>query len=84
MTEKPGESLTTVTVANGVVYDIAENGKLMMFDAKHGLFLGSLADPNKKPFSVDIGAQPVVANGTVYVSTGDLFSPNRVDTFRLP
>jgi outer membrane protein assembly factor BamB len=84
MTIKPGESLATVTVANGVVYDVAESGELMMFNSEHGTFLGKLADPDGTPFSANIGAQPVVANATVYVSTGDLFGPNRVDAFRLP
>jgi len=84
MRERPGESLATVTVANGVIYDIAETGELMMFDTKHGLFLGAVADPDGKPFRADIGSQPIVSNGTVYVSTGDLYSPNRVDAFRLP
>jgi outer membrane protein assembly factor BamB len=84
ITIMPGESLATVTVANGVVYDIAESGELMMFNSEHGSFLGKLVDPDGAPFSADIGAQAVVANGTVYVSTGDLFAPNRVDAFRLP
>jgi outer membrane protein assembly factor BamB len=84
MTNKPGESLATVTVANGVVYDIAETGELMMFNSERGSFLGSVVDPEGAPFSADFDAQPVVANGTVYVSTGDLSSPNRVDAFRLP
>jgi outer membrane protein assembly factor BamB len=81
--EKPGESLATVTVANGVVYDIAETGELMMFDEKHGTFLSSVKDPDGKPFNADFGSQPIVADGVVYVSTGDFSSPNRVDAFRL-
>jgi outer membrane protein assembly factor BamB len=81
--ELPGESLATVTVANGVVYDIAETGELMMFDAVHGTFLSSIKDPDGKPFNADFGSQPIVADGVVYVSTGDFSSPNRVDAFRL-
>src|SRR5256886_17605404 len=48
--EMPGESEATVTVANGVIYDIADSGELMMFEAALGAFLGSLADPAGKPF----------------------------------
>jgi outer membrane protein assembly factor BamB len=84
MTIMPGESLATVTVANGVVYDVAESGELMMFNSEHGGLLGKLVDPDGAPFLADIGAQAVVANGTVYISTGDQFSSNRVDAFRLP
>lgn len=82
-TEMPGESEATVTVANGVVYDIAETGELMMFDTVHGTFLSSIHDPDGKPFNDVFGSQPIVANGYVYVSTGDFQSPNRVDAFRL-
>jgi eukaryotic-like serine/threonine-protein kinase len=82
--EMPGESEATVAVANGVVYDIADDGELMMFEAALGTFLGSLADPDGKPFSSVFGSQPIVANGTVYVATGDFQSPNRVDAFHLP
>src|SRR5438045_1459439 len=82
--EMLGESEATVTVANGVVYDIADDGELMMFEAALGTFLGSLADPDGKPFSSVFGSQPIVANGTVYVATGDFQSPNRVDAFHLP
>jgi outer membrane protein assembly factor BamB len=82
--EMPGESEATVTVANGVVYDIADDGELMMFEAALGTFLGSLADPDGKPFRSVFGSQPIVANGTVYVATGDFQSRNRVDAFHLP
>src|SRR5438045_497634 len=82
--EMLGESEATVTVANGIVYDIADDGELMMFEAALGTFLGSLADPDGKPFSSVFGSQPIVANGTVYVATGDFQSPNRVDAFHLP
>jgi outer membrane protein assembly factor BamB len=76
--QRPGEPLTTVTVANGVVYDIVESGTLQMFDAAHGTFLGSIRDPDGKPFVNAFGSQPIVANGTIYVSAGD-----RVDAFHL-
>ncbi len=82
--EKPDEPEATVTVANGVVYDIADDGELMMFEAALGTFLGSLVDPDGKPFRSVFGSQPIVANGTVYVATGDFQSPNRVDAFHLP
>ena len=82
--EKPDEPEATVTVANGVVYDIADDGELMMFEAALGTFLGSLADPDGKPFRSVFGSQPIVANGTVYVATGDFQSRNRVDAFHLP
>ena len=55
-----------------------------MFEAALGTFLGSLADPDGKPFRSVFGSQPIVANGTVYVATGDFQSPNRVDAFHLP
>ena len=82
----PGESLSTVTVANGVVFDVAErDGTLMMFEANTGAFLGAKADPAGHPFSAYFGSQAAVADGVVYVSTGDFFSaPNRVVAFRLP
>jgi len=74
---RPQESLATVTVANDVVYDISEFGPLMMFNAVDGTDLGSpIKDPQGKPFS---GAQPIVANGKVYVSAYD-----HVDAFGLP
>ena len=82
--QMPGELQATVSVANGVVYDIADDGELMMFEAALGTFLGSLADPDGKPFRSAFGSQPIVANGTVYVATGDFQSPNRVDAFHLP
>jgi outer membrane protein assembly factor BamB len=82
--QRPGGSESTLTVANDVVYDIADNGELMMFEAAQGTFLGSLADPDGKPFRSVFGSQPIVANGTVYVATGDFQSRNRVDAFRLP
>jgi eukaryotic-like serine/threonine-protein kinase len=82
--QRPGEAESTVTVANDVVYDIADNGELMMFEAAQGTFLGSLADPGGKSFRSVFGSQPVVANGTVYVATGDFQSRNRVDAFHLP
>lgn len=79
MNQMPNESSSTVTVANGVVYDVSdETGELLMFDAVQGTFLASVRDPDGKFFDDGFGAQPVVANGTVYVSTGD-----RVDAFRL-
>ena len=48
--QRPGEPESTVTVANDVVYDIADSGELMMFEAAQGTFLGFLADPSGKPF----------------------------------
>ncbi|HYY12855.1 MAG TPA: PQQ-binding-like beta-propeller repeat protein [Chthoniobacterales bacterium] len=81
--QMPGEPETTPTVANGMVYDIADTGELMMFDAETGAFLASVKDPDGKPFRSDFGSQPAVADGVVYVATGDCCSPNRVDAFRL-
>jgi outer membrane protein assembly factor BamB len=82
--EMPDEPEATVSVANGVVYDIADTGEVMMFDAESGTFLASLKDPDGKPFRSQFGSQPTVADGVVYVATGDFYSPNRVDAFRLP
>jgi outer membrane protein assembly factor BamB len=80
----PGEPEATVTVANGVVFDIAEFGALMMFNSDTGVFLGSIADPDGHPFNSRFRSQPAVVNGTVYIPTADFFGPNRVDAFRLP
>ena len=82
--QKPGEPLSTVTIANGVPYDVAENGAVMMFNSDTGAFLGKLADPENHPFYPFIGAQAAVVNGTVYVSTGDFAETNRIDAFHLP
>ena len=69
-----------MTVANGVVYDIADTGELMMFNSATGAFLGSIVDPDGQPFIWQLfGSQPAVVNGAVYIPTS-----NRVDAFRLP
>jgi len=82
--ERPDESEATVTVANGVVFDIADTGELMMFNSATGAFLGSIADPAGHPFNPLFGAQAAVVNGTVYIPTADCCGTNRVDAFRLP
>jgi len=81
--DQPGESSFTATVANGVVYDVAEAatgdpttaGRLMMFDAATGTLIKKLRDPDGEYFIF----QPIVANGTVYVSTD-----THIDAFALP
>ena len=83
-TKTVGESEATVTVANGVVFDIAESGELMLFNSDTGALLGSLVDPDGHPFALVFREQPSVVNGTVYIPTSDFFGPNRVDAFRLP
>jgi outer membrane protein assembly factor BamB len=75
----PEEPESTVTVANGVVYDIADTGELMMFNTSTGAFLGSIIDPHGHRFNSLFGAQPAVLNGTVYIQ-----AENRIDAFRLP
>ena len=86
----PEESEATVTVANGVVFDIAEPGGLagaggvLMFDSTTGAFLGSIVDPDGHPFSHFFRSQPAVVNGAVYIPTSDPNGGNRVDVFRLP
>jgi len=80
----PDEPAGTVTVANGVVYDIADTGDLQLFDAATGAFLGSLDDPGDLPFNYDFRIQPAVVNGTVYLPTGNYGGGNRVDAFTLP
>lgn len=75
----PGEPLSTVTVANGVVFDIAEFGGLMMFNSATGAFLGSIVDPDGHQSQPSFGTQPAVVNGVVYIPASD-----RVDAFRLP
>ena len=77
--EAPGESSATVTVANGVVYDITDTGKLMMLNTLTGAILGSIADPRGHLFNSLFNAQPTVLNGTVYIS-----AENRIDAFHLP
>lgn len=77
--EAPDESEATLTVAHGVVYDIADTGKLMMFNSSTGAMLGSIADPHGHPFSSIFKAQPSVLNGTVYIP-----AESRIDAFRLP
>jgi outer membrane protein assembly factor BamB len=77
--EAPDEPEATVTVANGVVYDIADTGELMMFNTATGAFLGSIMDPQGHRFNSLFGAQPAVLNGTVYIQ-----AENRIDVFRLP
>jgi outer membrane protein assembly factor BamB len=80
---RPGEPESTVTVANGVIFDIAEFGELMMFNSATGAFLGSIVDPDGHPFNARFRSQPAVVNGAVYISTSDFFG-NRVDAFSLP
>jgi outer membrane protein assembly factor BamB len=80
----PGEPESSVTVANGVVFDIAESGELTMFNSATGAFLGSIVDPDGHPFNSRFGSQPAVVNGAVYIPTSDFFGPNRVDAFSLP
>jgi outer membrane protein assembly factor BamB len=75
----PGEPLSTVTVANGVIFDIAEFGDLMMFNSATGAFLGSIVDPDGHQSQPNFGTQPAVVNGVVYIPTAD-----RVDAFSLP
>ncbi len=79
-----GESSATVSVANGVVYEIAKTGQLMMFNSDTGAFLGSLVDPEGRPFHSSFETQAAVTNGTVYVPTADPVLHNSVDAFRLP
>jgi outer membrane protein assembly factor BamB len=76
----PGEPESTLTVANGVIFDIAEFGELMMFNSATGAFLGSIVDPDGHQSQPRLGRQqPAVVNGVVYFPTAD-----RVDAFRLP
>jgi outer membrane protein assembly factor BamB len=82
--EVADESSDAVTVANGVVYEM-EEGQLNMFDAQDGSFLGSIAAPKGGLFDGSFNSQPVVANGTLYISTRhSSSSPGIVEAFRLP
>ena len=82
--EEVEESLSTPTVANGVVYaagdpDLATG--LMTFNAGSGARLGWIADPDpEKPLQ----DQPAVVNGRVYASTCANSGTNRIDVFQLP
>ncbi len=86
----PEESLATPTVANGVVFDVADagglagNGGVLMFNSNTGAFLGSIVDPNGHPLNAFFRSQPAVVNGTVYISTQDFSGSNRVEAFRVP
>ena len=80
----PGETEGTVTVANGVVYDVADTGELVMLKSDTGVILGTLVDPDGRPFNSSFGAQVAIVNGRVFLSTSDSFGANRVDSFRLP
>ena len=86
----PEESLATLTVANGVIFDIAEpgglagEGGLFMFNSDTGAFLGRIVDPDGHPLNHDFRSQPAVVGGTVYIPTDDPSGSNRVDAFRLP
>jgi len=81
----PDETEVTVTVANGVVYDVdADTNELVMLNSDTGVILGTLVDPDGHQFSSSFGAQVAIANGRVFVSTGDFSGANRVDSFRLP
>ena len=86
----PEESLATLTVANGVIFDIAEpgglagEGGLMMFNSDTGDFLGKIVDPDGRALNHDFRSQPAVVGGTVYIPTDDPSGSNRVDAFRLP
>ena len=78
--ERPGEPESTLTVANGVIFDIAEFGELMMFNSATGAFLGTIVDPDGHQSQPRFGRpQPAVVNGVVYFPTAD-----RVDAFSLP
>jgi outer membrane protein assembly factor BamB len=78
--ERPGEPESTLTVANGVIFDIAEFGELMMFNSATGAFLGTIVDPDGHQSQPRFGRpQPAVVNGVVYIPTAD-----RVDAFSLP
>jgi hypothetical protein len=79
-----GEPGSTVTVANGVVFEIAESGELMMLNSATGAFLGQISDPDRLGFNSAFGSQPAVVNGTVYIPTADFSGQSRVDAFRLP
>jgi outer membrane protein assembly factor BamB len=83
-TQLPGESQATVSAANGVVYELSEDGRLMMFDAATGSLLAVKSDPAGRPFSARSGEQPAVVNGVVYAATGDPDASNGVDAFKLP
>ena len=80
-----GESSATVAVANGVVFEIGEGARLTMFDSDTGVLLGSVLDPDGRPFNSFFRSQAAVVDGTVYIPTADFFlGSNRVDAFRLP
>lgn len=77
-----GESLTSPSVANGVVYDISELGELVVLDAATGAVLNTLSDQSGRPFAGERGAQPAVVNGVVYAVTGDIGGANALECSR--
>ena len=59
-----GEAQDTVTVANGVVYDIAESGEVQMLNSDTGAHLGKLADRSGgRLFNSNVGYRAAVVNG---------------------
>ena len=68
-----------------MVYEVVDGGGFRMFDSDTGALLGSVADPDGRPFNQFFRSQAAVVDGTVYIPTADFFlGSNRVDAFRLP
>jgi outer membrane protein assembly factor BamB len=80
------EPLSTVTVVNGIVFDIVDTavGGVIMFDSDTGAVLGRIVDPDGHPFNDFFGSQPAVVGGAVYIPTADYLGSNRLDVFGLP
>jgi outer membrane protein assembly factor BamB len=80
-----GESLATVSAANGVVYDVSDGGFLEALDSSTGAILRELFPPGEQ-LGWDIGDQAAVVDGRVFAVSagGTLPGPTRLDAFALP
>lgn len=79
-----GESLATVSVADGVVYNLSDGGYLEALNPATGALVRQVFPPGET-LAWDIGNQPAVVDGRVFaVSQGGVLpGPTRLDAFGL-
>jgi outer membrane protein assembly factor BamB len=82
--QNAGESLATVSAANGVVYDVSDGGFLEALDPSNGHLLRKVF-PTGDGLGWDIGDQAAVVDGRVFAVSagGTLPGPTRLDAFAL-
>ena len=82
--QNAGESLATVSAANGVVYDVSDGGFLEALDPANGHLLHRVF-PTGDGLGWDIGDQAAVVDGRVLAVSqgGTLPGPTRLDAFAL-